>query len=393
MLKINCKNIYFICFIALLICNLFSLGFDIIDELIEIVYLVFILLRVRQQKIKKIILMVIMFFIIGFLGNVLSIYKRDFLLILKDFLLIIKFPIVLLGVRLQCEKIRDSKDLEKMMYYAVVFFSIVIFFDSILALNGSGFLTVEYKKVNGLYAFSFFTYIFCYHRPDIGFKNNKKSGILFLMMNIVTICLLTSTVAAVMLFAFVIYILRYFIRKHYKKILVVLAPFIFILVCLLTNEKIQGYFLTQDAPRRLFYYGAYEGLTSCFPIGFGFSLFGGKMAAEYYSPIYFNFGWNSIWAVMEGSPFLLDTFFPAIIGETGLLGTVFYFLLSKSVVSLYLINKKHSNSSLLIVLVFISGISSNMLNSVWGVVSCFIFGVIYLKQRKVTEENKFFMMT
>lgn len=66
---------------------------------------------------------------------------------------------------------------------------------------------------------------------------------------------------------------------------------------------------------------------SSFPFGVGFGRFGSAVARQYYSPLYYDLGYPSVWGLgptAQSGAFLTDTFWPAIIGETGFLGTAFF---------------------------------------------------------------------
>jgi hypothetical protein len=66
-----------------------------------------------------------------------------------------------------------------------------------------------------------------------------------------------------------------------------------------------------------------------FPLGAGFGRFGSEIAAQNYSPEYVARGYPAIWGLgptPETGQFLTDTEWPAIIGETGLLGATAFAL-------------------------------------------------------------------
>lgn len=69
---------------------------------------------------------------------------------------------------------------------------------------------------------------------------------------------------------------------------------------------------------------------SAFPLGVGFGRFGSYAAALYYSPEYSSRGYESIYGLaptgMGNSRFLTDTFWPALLGETGWLGAVAFIM-------------------------------------------------------------------
>lgn len=64
-----------------------------------------------------------------------------------------------------------------------------------------------------------------------------------------------------------------------------------------------------------------------FPLGAGFGRYGSATASEHYSPEYVALGFEHLWGLGREpgwGAFLLDTQWPALLGETGWLGTLFY---------------------------------------------------------------------
>lgn len=64
-----------------------------------------------------------------------------------------------------------------------------------------------------------------------------------------------------------------------------------------------------------------------FPFGAGFGRFGSAAARSHYSPEYYDLGYPSVWGLgptEETGKFLTDTFWPAVLGEAGILGLLAY---------------------------------------------------------------------
>lgn len=74
--------------------------------------------------------------------------------------------------------------------------------------------------------------------------------------------------------------------------------------------------------------GSLRILIDFFPLGVGFSKFGSYYAKVHYSEWYYKYGLNTVWGLRPGETFFgTDTFWPAIIGETGALGVIIYILI------------------------------------------------------------------
>lgn len=84
---------------------------------------------------------------------------------------------------------------------------------------------------------------------------------------------------------------------------------------------------TKTARTRFYADGAALAMQS-FPFGVGFARFGSYMAGEEYSPEYVKLGYNLVYGLAPGDrgPYLSDTFWPAIAGESGWFGLMAFAL-------------------------------------------------------------------
>lgn len=64
-----------------------------------------------------------------------------------------------------------------------------------------------------------------------------------------------------------------------------------------------------------------------FPFGSGLGTFGGYIAALYYSPLYTQYGLSSVYGLERGGYFLMDTFWPYVLGQFGFFGLLFYIVI------------------------------------------------------------------
>ena len=88
-------------------------------------------------------------------------------------------------------------------------------------------------------------------------------------------------------------------------------------------DQIQEYFLTSTAARSLLMQDGLAIAGKLFPLGSGFATFGTYMSGEYYSPLYFEYGLNTVWGLWPSNPtFVSDSFWPAILAQFGFIGLV-----------------------------------------------------------------------
>lgn len=91
--------------------------------------------------------------------------------------------------------------------------------------------------------------------------------------------------------------------------------------------QIEAYFGTEGQARfELLQAGMHIALDNL-PVGTGFASFGSAITAdpEWYSPLYYQYGISSIWGLsQEYSAFISDSFWPTVLGQSGLVGLVAY---------------------------------------------------------------------
>ena len=86
------------------------------------------------------------------------------------------------------------------------------------------------------------------------------------------------------------------------------------------------------------------------PFGAGFGTFATDAAAKYYSPVYYEYGLDNIYGLSPDDPaFAHDSYWPAIMGEFGILGTMFFLILVFCLFKL-MFKFVHSELQLLVIL-------------------------------------------
>lgn len=97
---------------------------------------------------------------------------------------------------------------------------------------------------------------------------------------------------------------------------------------MLYTDLMEGYVTTRrprEEARNVLYIGSFQIARDYFPLGAGLGRYGSWMSAAVYSPLYREYRMNEVYGLTPDKPqFATDTFWPAILGETGVLGLIFY---------------------------------------------------------------------
>lgn len=151
-------------------------------------------------------------------------------------------------------------------------------------------------------------------------KQNIRNRYYF--MAVISIVLATKGPALALAFLFIF--LSYYFKRHQK---ITVPVYIFIGICMLILGKyqIENYLLTENVPRQLFTKYSLITANHYFPLGSGFSTFGSDQAARNYSPLYYQYGFDTVWGMTpDFGPFLSDNFWQAALGQFGWIGAFLY---------------------------------------------------------------------
>lgn len=162
----------------------------------------------------------------------------------------------------------------------------------------------------------------------LGYKNRKWKNIPYMLMAsfLAVVTLRFKAVAFVGIYwAFYIW----FIKWNKKRIVGITAVGA-IFAVFLAWENIVLTFLdtSRFSPRSIMMKDSIDLMMSHFPIGTGFATFGTYMAQAYYSPLYRSLGYPDMYGMSpDYALFLSDSFWPSIIAQFGIIGTVFFVLI------------------------------------------------------------------
>ena len=125
--------------------------------------------------------------------------------------------------------------------------------------------------------------------------------------------------------AVVAFVLIYYFVFYRKKQLTFRTLLLFVpLILFMVSDQIEYYFFSDiqsDSARYQLLVASISIAKDSFPIGTGFGTFGSYMSAIHYSPVYRIYGISNVHGLIEGATyFTSDSFWPMILGETGIVG-------------------------------------------------------------------------
>lgn len=164
---------------------------------------------------------------------------------------------------------------------------------------------------------------------DLYYKNNRYKKLMIGIALIVWASSMRSRAFAfivvyIIMAAYFFWANRKSIGKGLKKKIRIqyMILFIFIAVTICWNQLVFYFTSITQARAVLLRYGIIT-MIKYFPIGAGFGTFGSNVAATYYSPLYTKYGFNAIYGMREGEEYFLnDNYWPMIMGQFGVIGTV-----------------------------------------------------------------------
>lgn len=306
--------------------------FTYIDEFVAILSIFELIKTCRYKWDKfsiKFVLVLCFYTMFGVFGNISAGIVTDFKIIIQGILLFLRNFIIFLGtyrasksLKIEIKKMIPIfiKEIKIMVLLALMIWPLSQLFD----------IGMTYDIRFGLKS-----YAFIFHHPGnfatyllfsllfLTFFDKKRKENRYFYIGI-TLFLLLTTLRYSYIIAFGIYMFYMIYKNDRINKFIKLAGFIvgIISVSILAFPQFSKYFLQGDTPRLLFYKYALVTFLE-YPFGTGFGTFGSYMAQVYYSPLYMKYGFYLYYGMSpESSLFLFDNFWPMIIVESGILGTI-----------------------------------------------------------------------
>ena len=311
-----------------------------IDEIIALgatIYTAYALFRKRAEK-KIVYSLIIMFiiFVVGLISNFMFSVETRIPAIITDMATLFKGYISFFGFYLLFDNMEETEKNTVIKYLARLCTVIIIPGFILLFVNLFVNINMHTDYVYGLRAFHYIFLrvgnlkTFCVRSLIIftlALINNKKREKEITAYIIMSLVLMVSTLRArafIIAFLYIIgYIFFIVLKKNKFKLRYTLPTVIPLLI--IAAPKIQYYFANTKRARYVLLKYGFETAKKYFPLGAGFATYGTYAASTYKSILYKKYNFNKYHGLSDNfGAFLTDNYWPAIMGEFGIIGVILF---------------------------------------------------------------------
>lgn len=332
-------------FIFLILENIFERFIPILsytDEVIAMICLILLVIKLPHAKVHSNYLKIVLWFLgvllVGLFSTFIYLVQDNPIAILKDLLAISKFFIVYVYSAIFLQN-KNSIILRHINIFSKIYIPVLLLFGILNQFFNIG--------MDSGYRGSIKTFAFLYSQPTFmvasvvilcslliaqGVKKN-----IFPLICAFIVLLLSMRSKAFIYMAGVIIIFTLLHKRNrlsvqtskIKKRLYVSGIVLAIVAYLIASVKISSYLTWgMTAARPALYLVSFEILKDFFPFGSGFGTFASSISGQYYSPLYFKYGINMVSGLQQsdGFTYISDTYWPYIVAQFGLFGTIMYMI-------------------------------------------------------------------
>lgn len=216
----------------------------------------------------------------------------------------------------------------------------------------------------------------------------EKNNLIYIIMNLILMImtLRSKAIASAMVYV----VLFYIITTFRKKIKITDIVFLGLACIAVAWPMIKFYFVDLGglSARSIMLNTSFDIMKDYFPIGTGFGTYASDMAGVHYSPVYVKYGFMQIDELKPGSLFLTDSFWPIIVGQTGLIGSLAYLgvlgILLKKCLVLFDVDKYIFIGSIFSLLyLVISSIAEPSFNNAIAIPIAVVLGMVFSRAKHI----------
>lgn len=347
-----------------------------------------------SKKVKLPIVFLILAIVLGVIANLVSGVCKEIDPVVIDVLTFCKVPAVLLC----CLSVsRDESSGYKLLWYLLVKESQLLIIVMCVCAIANLVTGGNVLEMNGGFRYGIPSFCFIFYHPEVVnllivgliailLADDPKKHKTFILFGLLVMCA-TLRWKAIGFAALVVYILILRGRSELSvlKVLTALA-----IAALVAWGQVSTYYDSESTARSLLTRDSIEVALSYIPFGSGFGTFGSAVTADaaYYSPLYFEFGYEAVYGLSPLTPsYISDTFWPTILAQLGFIGAVCY---TTSIAILFWgIYKKAKEAKIglaVAILVFYFVISSTSASALFAPQWVFLSVIMLLICRKCVPE-------
>lgn len=308
--------------------------FSYVDELIAIIAIPFAILQLKRNKFRiskkknSFLSLLIIFSIAGIWGSVRYNYQPIGSVAIPDLFLCVKFWLAIYTGKILFSKMNLQRNGRGIFFHVKI---VTILFCALAVIDNIAHIytaNIRYgiRSTHLFYdsptafaaACAFLIAVLTIVHPYV-IRTRKWFVILLILM---CSSLRSKAFAAAVAFILIYYFVFYRKKQLTFKTLLLFVPLILFMV----GDQIEYYFFSDiqsDSARYQLLMASISIAKDSFPIGTGFGTFGSYMSAIYYSPVYRIYGISNVHGLIEGATyFTSDSFWPMILGETGIVGLI-----------------------------------------------------------------------
>lgn len=374
-----------------------------IDEVLCVICSLYILYLSFKKGIKGIDLALLIILLIctawGFLCNIVSKVNTDWFPIVVDAICLLKIfvPFIMFKRIADADKKMVLIDYlvpaAKLLIITGAFFGLIsMFFDIGMTGDSTRYGIPQY---NFIFVYgSRYGYMVACGLMLLNFTNmTKKQRFFYEVLSLFSMIIITKGVVYIVVVA---YLLLKFLWRGNRPAVFTPSSLVIIAIGILavSGYQIDNYLRNFNSPRMLFIRYGFETANTYFPFGSGFATYGSDMAARYYSPLYYLYGFDKAWGMSpDNTAFLNDCYLGMLFGQFGYIGFLLFVIMLIIIFSQILnINFKNKNIKAMEIALFagivISSIGTAIIKSSTGVLVFSILGMVcgYSKQQ-ASQEN------
>ncbi len=362
------------------------------DVFCAVVLVLFVISLFLKKKVFKFYIWFFLLILIGLMGNYIYNVQKNLVFALTDAFMFLKPYILLMYIIISVNSIQAKKIyriLTGISKLAIIILATAAIL-SLLKLENN--IEIIRDMLNSVGEFEFYTgftgavadvTIVCL---TIIVSNPKNNRLFYYVLSLIVILRSESGLG---ILSIVGYAAVYFFMEKKKKFhwyyLLIIIP-----LCLwVGRNEITGYLLNDEAPRYLLFYYSIITAWKYLPIGSGFATYGSAVAANQYSNLYYLYGFSNRWGMGKNDTyFLMDSYYPQIIAQTGFLGSALYGIFMYKLFFKIIMRIQNNSTKTAAIYLFatwaVSGLGFGS-GSLWGCLVYAVIPILYL----VDKDNSY----